>query len=223
MWRWLNRLVMRPTELSIAEAYARWAPTYPPRAHNQLMALEEGAIVEMLPDVRGRAALDLACGSGRYLRVLLQHGAAPVVGLDVSAPMLSFARGVAVNLVQADILSLSFYDSRFDIITCALAVGHVKDLRRALGEMSRILVPGGAVVYSDFHPIGASLGWKRTFRGEDGRVYAVPHHTHFYSDHVAACSAAGLRIEEVREPLIDFEPRWRGCPGLLIIRARKPD
>ncbi len=223
MWRWLNRLVVRPTELSIAEAYARWAPCYPPRPHNRLMELEQRAVLAMLPDISGRAALDLACGSGRYLKELLLRGATPAVGLDSSTPMLTLARGVASNLVLADLQSISFLDDTFDVITCALAIGHIRSLPGALLEMSRVLVPGGTVIYSDFHPIGACLGWKRTFRGKDGRIYAVPHYTHFYSDHVAACQAAGLRIEEVREPLVDFEGGRRRCPGVLIIRARKAE
>jgi hypothetical protein len=43
MPHWWNRLFGRRTGLSVAEAYALWAPGYPPRAHNRLMALEEQA------------------------------------------------------------------------------------------------------------------------------------------------------------------------------------
>ena len=177
----------------------------------------------MMPDVEGRAALDLACGSGRYLEILMQHKAQPIVGLDASAPMLARARANAANLVQADLLSLSLRAGKFDIVTCGLAVGHIRDLRRALFEISRVLAPKGTVVYSDFHPIGSWLGWERTFRGENRREYVVPHYTHLYSDHVAACAAAGLRIDDVREPRIDFGREWQGCPAVLVIRACKPD
>ncbi len=205
----------------MAEAYALWAPDYPPRAHNRLMALEEQAVLEMMPDVAGHAALDLACGSGRYLRVLMQRGATPVVGLDFSTPMLTQAKAVASNLVLADLLSLSLRASSFDVVTCGLAVGHVEDLTRAVREIGRVLTPGGTLVYSDFHPVGYWLGWRRTFRAADSREYEVPHHTHLFADHVAACSSAGMRIEEVREPRIDFAHKWQGCPALLVIRARK--
>jgi malonyl-CoA O-methyltransferase len=221
MLYWMKRLLLRQTELSVAEAYARWAPNYPPWAHNPLMALEERTVLEMLPEISGRAALDLACGSGRYLKILLQRGASPAVGLDVSAPMLLRARAVAAELVQSDLLALSLGAGKFDLITCGLAIGHVMGLQQALIEISRVLAAKGTVVYSDFHPIGLWLGWKRTFRGQDGREYFAPHHAHLYSDHVAACTAAGLRIEDVREPRIDFGRKWRNCPALLVIRASK--
>ncbi|MDZ7343295.1 MAG: hypothetical protein ONA90_02150, partial [candidate division KSB1 bacterium] len=63
--------------------------------------------------------------------------------------------------------------------------------------------------------------WKRTFRAANGRQYAVRHYTHLYADHHAACRAAGLAIEEVREPRIDFAHKWRGYPAVMVIRARK--
>jgi malonyl-CoA O-methyltransferase len=220
---WMERVFRRTTRLSVAEAYARWAPNYPPSAHNRLMELEERAVLEVLPEVRGRAALDLACGSGRYLKLLLERGASPAIGLDASAPMLSRARAVSPNVIRADLLALSLHGHLFQTIVCGLAMGHVRDLQTAIGEISRVLVPGGILVYSDFHPIGSWLGWKRTFCGEDRREYEVTHHTHYYSDHVAACNAAGLRIEDVREPRIDFGNKWLNCPALLVIRARKPD
>jgi malonyl-CoA O-methyltransferase len=153
--------------------------------------------------------------------VLLQRGAAPVVGLDFSAPMLKQAAAFAPNLVLADLLALSLRASRFDVAVCGLAVGHVEDLARAMREIGRVLTPGGTLIYSDFHPVGHWLGWRRTFRAADGREYEVPHHTHLYADHVAACSSAGLKIEEAREPRIDFAHKWQGCPALLVIRARK--
>lgn len=219
----MKRLFLRPKELSVDESYALWAPNYPPHAHNRLMELEESAFLGMLPDVRGRAALDLACGTGRYLKRLLLRGASPVVGLDVSPPMLARARTITLNLINANLISLSLRPCAFGVVTCALALGHVEDLRRALKEISRVLVPGGVLVYSDFHPLGSLLGWKRIFRGSDGRKYVVRHFTHLYSDHVAACVAAGLSIEQVSEPRINFEHKWRGCPALLVIRARKAE
>ncbi len=221
MLPWIQRLFHRGTELSVEEAYARWAPNYPPCAFNRLMELEEGAFLELLPDVRGRAVLDLACGSGRYLKILRERGASPAVGLDASAPMLNRARTVAPDLVRADLLSLSLCPCAFHLVAFALAAGHVRDLGRAMCEIRRVLAPGGILVYSDFHPLGSMLGWKRTFRGDDGGEYQVRHYTHLYSDHVAACAAAGLRIEEVREPRIDFGDRWRNYPAVLVIRARR--
>jgi malonyl-CoA O-methyltransferase len=222
MPRWLQRLLYRRTELDAAKAYALWAPNYPPFAHNPIMELEESAVLRVLPELKGMIALDVACGSGRYLKIMLQHGAALVVGLDASMPMLARAREFAPNLMQADLLSMGLRAGQFQVITCALALGHAQDLRSALTEIARVLAPQGAVIYSDFHPMAEPLGWKRTFRGKDGRQYTIRHYTHSFSEHMAACAAAGLHVAEVLEPTIDFDHKWRGCPALLIVRAIKP-
>jgi malonyl-CoA O-methyltransferase len=208
-------------ELDALEAYALWAPTYPPEAHNALMKLEEAAMLELLPEVKGQTVLDLACGSGRYLAILIERGAGRVVGVDLSPQMLKRARTISPNLALADLRALPFASASFEVIVCGLAVGHLEDLHQAIREMGRILRPDGVVLYSDFHPFGSLAGWKRSFRASDGHKYAVRYHTHLYADHHAACCAAGLRIEEVREPRINFEHQWRGCPAAMVVRARK--
>ncbi|HMI73856.1 MAG TPA: hypothetical protein VK495_04070, partial [Steroidobacteraceae bacterium] len=69
-------------------AYERWAPLYPPVPHNPLMRAEQQAMLEHWPKVAGLRALDLACGSGRYSRLLADANAAEVVALDFCVPML---------------------------------------------------------------------------------------------------------------------------------------
>ena len=219
----LRRWIRPRHPLSAGEAYEEWAAGYPPHAHNPLMQLEERVFLEMLPDPRGCTVLDLACGSGRYLGILQQRGAARIVGADRSPAMLARARQISPDVVRTDLLDLGLRSGRFHLITCALAVGHVRDLSGVLMEISRVLASRGTVIYSDIHPIGSWLGWERSFQGPDGRTRVVKHHPHSYADHVAACRAAGLKIEDVREPRIEFQHRWRGLPALLIIRAGKPE
>lgn len=217
MARWRRQSI----ELEAKDAYAEWASHYPPHAHNPLMELEQRAVLELLPDLDGKAALDLACGSGRYLDLMIKHGASRVVGLDFSSPMLARVHKNLCPLVQADLRWLPVANSSFDVAVCGLSVGHVDDLHRVMAEVSRALVSGGVVVYSDFHPFAAHAGRKRTFRGQNGRRYAVRHHIHLYADHHAACCAAGLMIEDIREPVFHFEHEWDGCPAVIVIRAKK--
>jgi len=222
MPNWLLRRRAGPIELDVLDAYARWASAYAPEAHNPLMQLEEQAVQELLPDLAGRRWLDLACGSGRYLKRLAPAATGRVVGLDFSRPMLARAADLGQPLVQADLLGLPLAAGSFDLIVCGLAVGHIADLSGSLSEMARVLAAGGVLVYSDFHPFGALLGWKRTFRAADGAHYAARHHIHLYEAHQAACQAAGLRIEAVREPRIAIDHPYRGYPAVLVIRAVKP-
>lgn len=217
---WRSRRAARP--LAVVDAYARWAPGYAAEAHNPLMELEQAALLPLLPPVAGRRVLDLACGSGRYLARLAAGGPARLVGADLSAAMLARAAALPAGLLRADLRRLPLAADSFDLVVCGLAVGHVAALAPAVAEMARVLAPGGALVYSDFHPFATLAGLQRTFKGADGRTYAVEHHLHLYSDHQAACQAAGLTIDAVREPVVEFAHPWRGRPAVLVVRAVKP-
>src|SRR5215212_11799793 len=90
----LNSMTETPI-LAPADAYALWAASYPPHAHNPLMLAEERAMLALLPaDLRGCAVLDAGCGSGRYLLHAFRRNARRVLGIDLSAEMLARARGM---------------------------------------------------------------------------------------------------------------------------------
>jgi malonyl-CoA O-methyltransferase len=211
--------------IDVLSGYARWADSYPARSHNPLMKLEEQAVHSLLPNVSGRVCLDLACGSGRYLRMLRARGAAQVFGLDFSAEMLAQAimSLAAPSLIGGNMQRLPFAAQTIGLIACGLAVGHVADLDQVVAEMGRVLQTGGSVVYSDFHPCGTLLGWERSFTASDGTRYALEHHLHLYADHHRACVAAGLTIDAVLEPLAGaaVPAQFRHVPAVLVIRAVK--
>jgi malonyl-CoA O-methyltransferase len=201
-------------------AYDRWAGMYPPRPHNALMEAEQAAMLELLPDVTGRAALDAGCGTGRYARLLHARGA-HVVGVDFSEAMLRLARGAGARLVRADLRAMPLRSSSFDVVVSGLALHDIADLPGALAELARVLRTGGQLVYSVVHPIGARLGWARTF-GEGGRRWAVETSWHSVEAHAAALAAAGLMHTGQREPLLP-QPDGTRCPAVLVLRAlRRP-
>jgi malonyl-CoA O-methyltransferase len=205
-----------PATIAVEEAYARLADSYPAEAHNPFMRLEQATVLALLPDVAGKTALDVACGTGRYLEILRARGAALAVGVDASSEMLKKARGPRA-IARGDLRALPVATARFDLVVCGLAVGHVAALAVVLAEMGRVLRPGGTLVYSDFHPFARLQGHARVF-SVGGRAFAVEHHVHLYAAHQAACRAAGLEIEEVREAMSSTEPPF---PAVLAIRARR--
>lgn len=218
-------------EIATRRIYERWADGYPPSPHNPLMRAEQRAMLELWPETAGRRALDLACGSGRYARLLADGGAAEVVALDFCWQML---RQVKVGSpVAGSMMRLPFGNGVFDIVTSGLAVGHADNLDAWMLEVARVMGCGGALLYSDFHPEAALAGHTRGFTDSAGEAHAVPHHCHDIAAHRRAAGSAGLRIEEVREVRaavdlceafagsVDFYRRWRGMPFVLVIRARK--
>ena len=217
MLRWPFRRTRVAENLQPQEAYALWAETYPPYAHNALMALEQRTVLSLLPKLAGRTVMDVGCGSGRYLRELRHLGATPI-GVDLSEPMLAQARPATSRLVRGNLCALPIDSTSVDVIVCALALGDVANLEIALGELARVLRPGGCVVYSVVHPVGGSAGWLRTFEAQ-GRVLAIDGYWHTAEEHRQACAAAGLTITAWQEPrLAEFVEE----PVVLVVRASTP-
>ena len=211
--------------------YERWAPLYPPSAHNPLMRAEQRAMIEHMPPVAGRRALDLACGSGRYSRLLADAQAEQIVALDFCAPMLRQVSGA--SRVCGSMMQLPFADSTFDVVISGLALGHASSVHAWMAEASRVLRGGGSLLYSDFHPEASRAGLPRTFKDQDGRLRTVPHWNYEATLQKDAARAANLTIDVVHEVRVGvdlcepfansakFYRRWDGLPIVLVVRARK--
>ena len=130
-----------------AEWYEQWIGDAP-----SLIAAQDG----LLPPVAGARVLDLACGQGRMSRYLARQGA-DVLGVDVSAAMLSKARAAGpagITYLRADVTGApTWWDGRpFDGCTCELALMDIDDLAGALATVAAVLRPGGWFVASIVHP-----------------------------------------------------------------------
>ena len=217
--------------LSALEAYELWADTYAPEPHNPLMAAEQEAMVALLPDVRGRRVLDLACGTGRYSRLVATAHAAQVVALDLSPAMLRRVTGAAC--IQASMDRLPFANGSFDVVISGLALGHAPDIARWMHEAARVLAPGGTLLYSDFHPVGSQRGLNRTFKDRSGRLHTVAQFCHSIDAQRRAVAAAGLTLRFMRELRAgieflepfpgaeEFYERQYGTPLVLVVRATR--
>jgi malonyl-CoA O-methyltransferase len=197
-------------------AYALWAKSYPPQAHNRLMEVEQRTVLGLLPAVTGLTVLDAGCGTGRYLRELEARGAI-AIGMDLSAPMLERARAVTSRIARADVRALPFDAMSLDLVVCGLALGDVAELEFGLSEIARVLRPGGHLIYSVVHPSGGPAGWSRTFES-DGRQWAIESYWHSLEDHREACAAAGFELEAWSEPGLEEAPAQ---PVALVVRARR--
>ena len=136
---------------SMVEAYAAAIEENP-----RSIYYERPALVDLLPDVSGRRVLDAGCGPGAMVEWFLGQGA-DVVGVDASANMLKLAEqrvGDAAVLHLADLEQpMPFLaDSSFDVVLSSGTLGYVRDWLALFQEFSRVLRPGGCVVFSVGHP-----------------------------------------------------------------------
>jgi demethylmenaquinone methyltransferase/2-methoxy-6-polyprenyl-1,4-benzoquinol methylase len=116
-----------------------------------------------LAEPRGTLALDVGTGTGDFAIELVRAGAQNVVAVDFVPGMLEVARQKlgasrvpeAIDLANADAICLPFAGATFDCVVSAFALRNVADLQAALGEMTRVLRPGGRLVCLELtHPTG---------------------------------------------------------------------
>lgn len=107
----------------------------------------------------GGAVLDVATGTGDLALALKRaRPDARVVGADFAAPMLELAgrkaaaRGVELELVQADGTALPFEAGSFDAVTIAYGLRNFADPDAGLREFRRVLKPAGRLVVLEFPP-----------------------------------------------------------------------
>ncbi len=100
----------------------------------------------------GDRVLDVGCGSGWYLELLLQMGAT-VTGVDYSAEMLRLAAERLAGydparwtLIEGDACALAVDDGQFDVGVAIGLLDYVEDTAAILGEFRRVLVPGGRLL-----------------------------------------------------------------------------
>jgi ubiquinone/menaquinone biosynthesis C-methylase UbiE len=128
--------------------YDRWAQRYDDRDPSTV--LDEPLLLSLAEPLAGRRVLDLACGTGRYSRLLAARGA-EVIGADLSRGMLLRARS-RTRVIQAAAERLPFAPHSFDLVTCGLLFDHVEDPRQPFREISRVLRPDGRALVTSIHP-----------------------------------------------------------------------
>jgi ubiquinone/menaquinone biosynthesis C-methylase UbiE len=111
-----------------------------------------------LPIQEGHDALDLGCGNGWAARWLRERSGASgrVSGVDISATMLARAEALSegqnIEFQRAAFDALPFGDATFDHVFSMEALYYAADLDAALGELLRVLRPGGSLaICIDFY------------------------------------------------------------------------
>jgi len=111
-------------------------------------------LVDLASPRAGARALDLATGTGDIAFALAARGAR-VVGLDVTFRMIELARAKdgerVARFLVGDMLALPFPDASFDIVTTGYGLRNVPNLNQAIGEIHRVLKPGGRMLSLDFN------------------------------------------------------------------------
>jgi SAM-dependent methyltransferase len=120
-------------------------------------AAEWPAIRALLPDLGDKRVVDLGCGFGWFARWARQHGAAQVLGLDLSENMIGRAKmdtnDPDIDYRIADLEQVELPESSFDFAYSSLAMHYIADFERLVKTVHRSLRPGASFIFTIEHPI----------------------------------------------------------------------
>ena len=138
--------------------------------------------------------LDVGCGSGGFLRQVSQLGGWRVKGVELNPSVAQFVRErLGLDVFSGEVMDAGFADNSFDIVTMWDVLEHVRDPLRVLGEVRRILRPGGLFLCST--PNAESVDARLFGRYWIG--YDIPRHLYVFSTSTLdrLLTQAGLHVE----------------------------
>ena len=192
-------------------AFNRQAVTYDRDIKGEHARSLYPVLLEQLSRIPYHTALDLGCGTGELMkRILEEDGSKVLYGLDLSEQMLEAAKkklGGTVRLLLGDSEHLPFEDDCFDVVYCNDSFHHYPAPDKVLGEVCRVLKPGGTFLMCDsWHPgIGRALinVWFRHSKEGDLKLYSEQEMRKLLSGHFSeiqwervggnACMAMGIK------------------------------
>ena len=174
------------------------------------------ATVKALDLKPGERVLDVAAGTGTSSKALQKTGAT-VVALDFSPGMVAEGRTrhPDIEFVEGDAEALPFPPASFDAVTISFGLRNVQQPQVAIGEMYRVLKPGGRIVICEFsHPAAPIV--RAGYRGY--MKYVMPAVTALSSSHKEAYRYLMDSINEWPEQRV--LSKWLRAAGFTRVAYR---
>ena len=229
-----------------AERWIRWART---PGHDSYWQFHRDQFLRLLPPPR-RQTVDVGCGEGRLARDLKDLGHR-IIAVDSSPSLVAAARALdpSMDIRLADAAALPLADASADLAVAFMSLQDIDGMPAAVGEMARVLQPGGRLCLAIVHPLNSAGRFEQStpdahfvIKGEYLRAFQYADTVErdgltmtFNSQHRSveayfiALEKAGLLIETLREPSVPEHAivseggrRWQRLPLFLHLRALRP-
>jgi SAM-dependent methyltransferase len=190
-----------------ARDWLAWART--PEHDVYCWELNLPAFAELVPKAGGRT-LDVGCGEGRIGRWLADAGHR-LTGIDSSPTLAGLAReaGGYEEVVCADAAALPWPADEFDLAVAFMSLQDMADPAAVIGEIARVLEPGGALCMAIVHPLNRPAAHFEDYFRE-----------HRFSEALTRAELT-MKFEGVDRPLEDYT-RALFDSGFVIDELREP-
>ena len=108
-----------------------------------------------LTNIKDKVVADLGCGTG-FVSLALVNEASIIFSVDNSSNMLKQLKNNILDknyknlyLIKSSLDNLSLFDDSVDVIFINMALHHIKDAKKAISEMHRVLKKDGVVIIAD--------------------------------------------------------------------------
>ena len=138
-------------------------------------------VAEVIKLRPGARVLDAGCGTGQFAIAFAAMGCR-VTGVDLAPAMIARARrhaaesGVEVDWREGDVTRVADPDAAYDAVHARVSLQFVADLAAALGELRRVLKPGGRLYASVPGALSPIYGrsWRRFLEPDIAANYVTP-------------------------------------------------
>lgn len=188
---------------------------------NTTRAMLDPLVLHLCGDVAQQRVVDVGCGEGRFSRMLAARGA-QCIGIEPTRTLAEAAhdRG-SVSPVRAVAEAMPLPNAVFDLAITYITLVDIEHYREAIGEMSRVLRPGGRVVAVNVGFVSASAGpnggWLRDAAGNELHV-PIDNYGFEWS---AVLEWDNIRIRNWHRPLSAYMTAYLRA-GLVLRRFLEP-
>jgi ubiquinone/menaquinone biosynthesis C-methylase UbiE len=172
-------------------------------------------MLDLLKPEQGIRILDVGCGAGKQLEAYHNYleGNAEIVGGDISDELLGQARelssklGDAIKVVELDFnKEFEIEDGQYDLASCCFAIYYADDIPFTIGEMNRVLKPGGRLFTTGPMPENKQLFYDVIRAATGAEIPPMPGSSRYSTEILDAIRSrfSSVEVVEFENPL-EFE------------------